>query len=91
MEQMNTDGLQIVRIDFEAPDLPESVKKTHPICYMDGDTYCCLLGPDPMEGIFGKGASLKEALEAFDKNYAELLEHPVTGDPVSDFIQQRHI
>lgn len=91
MEQMKPDGLQVVHIDYMNDSLPESVQRTHPLVYMDGSAYCCVLGPDPRTGIFGCASSLNEALEDFDRHYQDLLAHPVKGDPVSEFIQQRHI
>jgi hypothetical protein len=91
MEQMNTDGLTLVRVDYDAEDIPESVKQTHPVIYEDGQGYCCLLGPDPATGIFGRGKTLREAMADFDRHFQDRLEHPIKGDPVSEFIQQRHI
>jgi len=91
MEQMNTDGLVLVRIDYDAADLPDSVKRTHPVLYEQGGSICCLLGPDPATGIFGRGSTPKEAMANFDRQFQERLERPIPGDEVSEFIQQRHI
>jgi hypothetical protein len=92
MEQMQPGGLQVVPVDYNNDDsLPLSVKNTHPLIYLDGDTFCCVLGPDPVSGIFGRGDSLKDALDDFDKHFQELLQRPVPGDPVSEYIQGRHV
>jgi len=91
MEQMNTEGLELVRIDYDAADTPESVKQTHPVLYVDRDEFCCLLGPDPNAGIYGCGKTVQQALSEFDRRFPERKENPVHGDPVSEFIQQRHI
>ena len=91
MEQMKSDGLNVVPIDYDDNATPDSVKKTHPLLYKDGDSYNCILGPSAQAGIFGQGSTASEALSDFDKHFQELLEHPTPGDPVSDFIQQRHI
>jgi len=91
MEQMNTEGLALVRIDYDSADVPESVKQTHPVVYQDDGDYCCVLGPDPERGIFGRGKTLKDAMSKFDRQFQDRLEHPIMGDPVSEFIQQRHI
>ena len=88
---MNTDGLTIVRIDYNAPGTPESVKNTRPVLYVNGDGFCCLLGPDPAAGIYGCGKTEGQAMAEFDRLFQERFEKPVKGDPVSDFIQQRHI
>jgi hypothetical protein len=91
MEQMNTEGLALVRVDYDSADVPDSVKQTHPVVYRNGGEYCCVLGPDPERGIFGRGKTLNDALSKFDRQFQERLEHPIKGDPVSEFIQQRHI
>lgn len=91
MEQMKSDGLNIVPIDYDNNETPDSVKKTHPLLYVEGSAYNCILGPSPRAGIFGQGQSAQEALTDFDKHFQNLLENPIPGDPVSDFIQQRHI
>jgi hypothetical protein len=91
MEQMNTEGLALVNIDYDSPDTPESVKNTHPILYLQDPGYCCLLGPDPNSGIAGRGKTPKEAMTAYDRQYQDRLEHPIEGDAVSAFILQRHI
>jgi len=91
MEQMNTKGLDVVHIDYEATDTPESVQQTHPVVYVSGDSFCCLLGPDPNTGIYGCGKTVQQALMEFDRLFQERLANPVKGDPVSEFIQKRHI
>jgi hypothetical protein len=91
MEQMNTDGLEIVRIVYESAGIPESVQQTHPVLYRKSDQYCCVLGPDQSRGILGCGETVAEALADFDLHFRQRLEHPVPGDPVSEFIQHRHV
>lgn len=91
MEQMNTDGLEVVRIDYASADIPESVQQSRPVLYRQGDKYCCLLGPDQSRGILGCGKTVKEALADYDLHFQQLLKHPVYGDPVSEFIQHRHV
>ena len=91
MIQMNTDGLLVVRIDYQAADIPESVHATHPVLYRQGEGYCCLLGPDEARGIIGRGATEKAALNDFDLQFQQRLDHPIPGDPVSEFIQHRHV
>jgi hypothetical protein len=91
MEQMNTEGLTLVRIDYDSADTPESVKTTHPVLYQEGEQYCCLLGPDVARGIVGRGETPAKAMAEFDRQFQERLEHPIEGDPVSAFILQRHI
>jgi hypothetical protein len=91
MEQMKPDGLEVVSLDYTDDTIPESVQRTHPLVYMDGSAYCCILGPDPQTGIFGCGPSVNDALQDFDHHFQDRLANPVDGDPVSEFIQQRHV
>jgi len=41
--------------------------------------------------LFGRGATVAAALADFDVHFNQLLEHPIEGDPASEFIRQRHI
>ena len=91
MEQMQPTGLEVIPVDFSAETIPNSVRQTHPLVYKDGDAVCCVLGPDPQRGIFGCGDSVEAALADFNVHFQEMLEHPIEGDPVSDFIRQRHV
>ena len=91
MEQMQANDLKVIPVDFNATTIPVSVRQTHPLVYEDGDAICCVLGPDPQRGIFGCGATVAAALADFDVHFNELLKHPIEGDPVSEFIRQRHI
>jgi hypothetical protein len=91
MEQMKSDGLNVVPIDYNDVETPDSVKNTHPLLYKEDDAYHCILGPGPKAGISGQGQTAHDAFTDFDKHFQHLLENPVPGDPVSDFIQQRHI
>jgi hypothetical protein len=60
-----------ISLDYNSDDLPKSVKKLKPILFHEGNAFCCLLGPDPQEGIFGCGNTEKEALEDWDKHAKE--------------------
>jgi len=86
---MKPDGLQVIKSIM--PMKRCLTLLNHPLVYVNGNTYCCLLGPDPQAGIFGTRATVMDAFQDFDGHFKERLSHPITGDPVSDFIQQRHI
>lgn len=53
MIQMNVPDSMKVKIDFENARLPESVKTLRPLFFEDGTGFCCVLGPDPQDGVFG--------------------------------------
>jgi hypothetical protein len=86
MEQMNMDKLDVVSIDYQQADFPESVRKLKPIVYKDGDSFCCLLGPDPQEGVFGCGQTAEKALADWDVHAKDrAINHPY-GDELAAFI-----
>ena len=91
MEQMQPTGLEVISIDYDADTTPLSVRQTHPLVFKDGNAVCCVLGPDPQRGIFGCGDTVTAALSDFDVHFQQVLEHPIQGDPVSEFIRQRHV
>jgi hypothetical protein len=55
--------------------------------FKDGDLYCCLLGPDPQEGIFGCGDSPEMALANWDKQLTERLANSSVDDSVSQYVK----
>jgi hypothetical protein len=86
MDQMNMENLEVIELNYESPGLPDTVRKLKPALYKDGDSYCCLLGPDPQEGIFGCGNTQAEALADWDMHVKDrALDHPF-GDKVAEFL-----
>jgi len=59
----------IVSIDYEG--YFEPVRSAKPVVYKDGEAYCCQSGPNPLEGIFGAGATPGEAIEDWLKAWAK--------------------
>ncbi len=78
-----------VKFDYNEADLPPSVVKFQPAVFRDGDNYCCLLGPDPMEGIFGCGPTLKEALLDWDAHLQEYIKEGKGNDEVTAYIKSK--
>lgn len=68
---MNIDPRYIILLDYNADDIPKSVKILKPVLFHKGDVYSCLLGPDSQEGIFGCGQTVKEALADWNNNLRE--------------------
>jgi len=88
MKQMNMDGLQVVEVNYQSADLPEGVRKIHPVVYKDGDSFCCLLGPDPTEGIFGCGGTQEEAVADWERHMKERVAEHVDGDEVAEEVMR---
>jgi hypothetical protein len=89
MEQMKMDGLEVIEMNYESPGLPETVRKLKPAVYKDGQSFCCLLGPDPQQGVFGCGKTASEALSDWDLHVKDrAVDHPF-GDEIAEFIIAR--
>jgi hypothetical protein len=73
MKQMKLEGLEKVEIDTIWSKLPNSYHDLKPAIYKNGKDYFCLLGPHPVEGIFGCGDTAEEAIWEWDHHLNELL------------------
>jgi len=58
-------------VDYNSPQLPESVRQVKPIVYKDGDSFCCVSGPTLQEGIVGCGPTPELAMQDWDEHYKE--------------------
>ncbi|MCF6404617.1 hypothetical protein L3C95_17100 [Chitinophaga filiformis] len=83
MQQMNLEGLNVVELNYESADLPKPVRDFKPQVYQDGDSFCCLLGPDPQAGIFGCGPSPTAAMEDWVGHFNDRIKHPSPDDPIA--------
>lgn len=73
MKQMKVESLEKVEIDTIWSNLPKSYHKLRPAIYRDDNIFCCLLGPDNQEGIFGCGDTAEEAIRDWDYHLNEVL------------------
>jgi len=85
MQQMNVSEDMKVKVDFTAADIPASVKMFRPLVFHDGDSFCCVLGPDPQLGIFGCGDSVESAMKDWDDHLREQITHDKRSE-VSKFV-----
>ena len=60
-----------IHVDYTVDGIPDSVKNFQPDAYRDGDQYYLILGDNNEGGVFGCGASLKEAMQEWDNAYRE--------------------
>jgi hypothetical protein len=87
MEQMNVEESLKVKVDYSLPDLPPSVKKLQPLVWKEDNYYCCVLGPDPVEGIFGSGATPEMALADWDEQLVQRLATSALDNEVTEYIK----
>ena len=86
MEQYNVPDEMKVNVDYSDPALPAAAKLFKPLVVLDGDSYCCIFGPDPQQGILGCGDSPKEALRDWDKHLRERVRQADKNDEVLKYI-----
>ncbi|ACU60708.1 hypothetical protein [Chitinophaga pinensis] len=87
MEQMQIPADMQCAIDYGQPELPRAIRELHPVLFKEGDSYCCLLGPDPQAGIFGCGATPGEALTDWDEHLRERMKTPDANDEVAAYVK----
>ena len=87
MKQLSVPDEMKVDIDYSNNEVPESVKTFQPLLFKDGNSYCCVLGPDPQQGIFGCGDTPIHALKDWDKHLKEY-EPKDENDEVALYIQR---
>jgi hypothetical protein len=88
MKQLEVPDELKVAIDPNDEKIPDSVKTFQPVLFKDGNSFCCVLGPDPQEGVFGCGKTAIEALKDWDKNLQQRMEVTDKDDEVAAFIQR---
>ncbi|MGN6437250.1 MAG: hypothetical protein ACTHMM_11980 [Agriterribacter sp.] len=89
MKQMDMNGLEVVKVDYTDKTLPAAAKMFKPTVYKDGDGYCCLLGPDPQTGIFGRGQSASEAIADWDIHLQSGLAARSESEGIIRYIKER--
>jgi hypothetical protein len=57
-----------------------------PVVFKEGDSFCCLLGPDPQTGIFGCGPTPKQALSDWEEHLKEYLATADEDDYVLEYV-----
>jgi hypothetical protein len=86
MKQLDVPNGMKVSINYNNETLPQSAHTLAPLLFKDGNSYCCVLGPDRHAGISGFGDTPVKALWEWDKNLKlRVLEHR-EGDDVAQFI-----
>jgi hypothetical protein len=86
MEQMKVPEEMVVHIDSSDLNIPGSVNALQPVVFHDGNSYCCLLGPDPQAGIFGCGSTVIDALQDWDNHLKERLSSSDENDEVAQYV-----
>src|ERR1700676_2936867 len=76
----------VVEINYEEPDFPPSFLAFKPIIFKSDHLYCCLLGPNPQEGIFGFGYTVASAISQWNQEFKRRLINRPIKDPIAQFV-----
>jgi hypothetical protein len=63
----------VIEINYQKPDFPASFLAFKPILFKTGQLYCCLLGPNLQEGIFGMGYTVDSAITQWNLEFKRRL------------------
>jgi len=88
MEQMSISPDSRIEIDYLDWPLTAATQKLQPVVFQEGDSFCCLLGPDPQQGIFGCGDTPFEAVTDWEQNLHDRLASAGPGDEVADYVKE---
>lgn len=81
MQQMSVDPSQIVTVEYS-----DAAILLKPVVFKDGDSFCCILGPDPQMGVFGCGNTPEEALEEWNDQLKLRLKRSNQDDEVVQMV-----
>lgn len=59
----------------------------HPTVFHEGNAYCCILGPDPVEGVFGCGDTPEQAVSDWDETLRLRLQEGSEDDDVVAYVK----
>jgi hypothetical protein len=86
MIQANIPDEWKVKMDFEDKHFSRTVRVLNPTVYRAGDTYCCLLGPDQVTGIFGCGNDPIDAVQDWEVNVHQRIGAPKQDDELAQYV-----
>jgi hypothetical protein len=87
MQQMVIDEELVIPLDYESRELHGYVRQFKPTLYAEGDLFVCVLGPDPEQAIYGRGATEDEAIQDWEAAFKERLKSKGENDVVAQFIK----
>jgi hypothetical protein len=87
MEQMKIDPRSRIEIDYNDWPLTTATQKLQPVVFKEGDSFYCLLGPDPIEGIFGCGTTAYEAVTDSEQQLHDRLASDKPDDRVASYVK----
>jgi hypothetical protein len=83
MEQMHVDSSKIVTVEYTG-----AAVALKPVVFKEGNSYCCILGPDPQMGVFGSGDTPAEALEDWEAQLQLRLKRADQDDEIVQLVMK---
>jgi hypothetical protein len=80
----------IIEINYSGSDFPSSFRAFKPILFKSGQLYCCLLGPNMLEGIFAMGFTVDAVISQWNVEFKKrLIEEDSKDDPTTRFVSYK--
>lgn len=83
MKQLSINPAFVVNVKLEG-----AAAALKPVVFHEGNAYCCILGPDPVEGVFGCGDTPAEAVADWDETLQLRLKEAGADDPLVTYVKQ---
>ena len=82
MKQLSISPELVVDVNLEG-----AAAVLKPVVFHEGNAYCCILGPDPVEGVFGCGDTPAEAIADWDETLQLRLQEAGDGDALVNHVK----
>lgn len=86
MKQMDIPGNRVIDVNYESGNFSKAVRDLRPVVWADERGYCCLLGPDPQEGIMGMGNTIEAALNDWEQQLKERVRTAGVSDDLAQYV-----
>ena len=81
------DKMKIPKNKLVQFNLTGSAELLQPTMFKEGDSYCCILGADPQQGVMGCGDTPEEALNEWDANLQKHLKSAPKDDQIVRYVK----
>lgn len=88
MKTISVEESSKVDVDFQRPGMAMTAWILQPVIFKEGDTYCCALGENLDEGVFGFGSTPEQATIDWDRRLAERIKLAGPNDGFIDEVNK---
>src|SRR5450755_1861194 len=76
----------LVPANYEDINFPPAFRAFKPIIFKESQLFCCLLGPNTRQGIYGFGQTPKDALTQWDEEFKKRVKTHEKSDKTARFV-----